>query len=131
MHETIQEQNHNIKISNLLSRCNKRYFIVCSLYLILIGTFNTQLQKEFKMIKIIGMFLIATGILNFAWFLLWALLAFSGSAGARLSKKVGTANSRTDKAIKIADSFGKEVLKKIATSAVLAGIGCTCYYLIG
>jgi hypothetical protein len=83
------------------------------------------------MIKIIGMFLIGTGILNFAWFLFWALLAFSGSAGARLSKKVGTANEGTDGAIHIADSYGKVALTKVATSAVLAGIGCLCYYLIG
>jgi hypothetical protein len=83
------------------------------------------------MIKVLGMFLIGTGILNFAWFLLWALLAFSGSAGAKLSKKVGTANAGTDGAIQIANSFGKTALSKVGISAALVGIGCICYYVIG
>jgi hypothetical protein len=83
------------------------------------------------MIKVLGMFLIGIGALNFAWFLFWALLAFSGSAGARLSKKVGTNNEGTDDAIRLADSFGKIALTKIGISAALAGIGCICYCLIG
>ena len=80
---------------------------------------------------VVGFILMLLGGLNMAWFLLWALLAWSGTVGAKLSKKVGTDNENTDNAIAIGQDFKKKALNKFITSAVLAGVGAILYFLVG
>ena len=59
------------------------------------------------------------GSVNMAWFLFWALLAWSGTAGAQLSKKVGTDNADTDKNIKLGKQIKEEAFRKFTISAAL------------
>ena len=82
------------------------------------------------MISTIGIILMVIGGLNFAWFLLWALMAWSGSMGAKMSKKVGTDNENTDKAIAIGENFAKDALRKVITSLVIFGIGALMHYVL-
>ena len=82
------------------------------------------------MIEIIGVILMVVGGINLVWFLLWALLAWSGTLGAKISKKVGTDNEHTDAAIKTGENFGKTAIKKFVTSAILLSIGAIMYYII-
>ena len=83
------------------------------------------------MASFIGIILMVTGGINFIWFLIWASLIWSGTAGAKLSKKIGTSNENTDKAIEMGKDFGKQALNKVLISVVLCGIGAILYYLIG
>ena len=83
------------------------------------------------MIGIVGLILMLLGGVNIVWFLLWALIGWSGTLGAKLSKKVGTDNEHTDDAIAIGKDFGKKALSKGITSAVLMGVGAILYFLVG
>ena len=49
--------------------------------------------------EIVGFLLMLFGGLNMAWFLLWFLLGWSATLGAKASKKLGTDNEGTDDSI--------------------------------
>lgn len=83
------------------------------------------------MASFFGFLLMIFGVINLAWFILWALFGLIGSGSAKLSKKIGTDNEYTDGAISIAQNLKKEAVKKIAISAVLIGVGAVLYYWIG
>ena len=50
---------------------------------------------------------------NALWVLFWFLLNWSSGLGAKLSKKVGTANEKTDGYIEQGKNFSKELLQKL------------------
>ena len=75
------------------------------------------------MIAVIGAAFLLMGAVNMVWFLLWFLLAWSSTLGAKVSKKVGTDNENTDSNIQLGEAFKKEALKKFAISTALLIVG--------
>ncbi|MEO0768389.1 MAG: hypothetical protein AAFY72_02995 [Cyanobacteria bacterium J06649_4] len=73
--------------------------------------------------EIIGFLLMLFGGLNMAWFLLWFLLGWSATLGAKASKKVGTANESTDDNILLGERFQREAFRKFAVSASMLIVG--------
>ncbi len=68
--------------------------------------------------------------LNAAWVGFWALMGASGSAGAQLSKKVGTDNAQTDEAIKVGKAFTMEMVKKAGIRAAIATVAYIIYLIV-
>ncbi|MGD1951367.1 MAG: hypothetical protein ACFB14_17220 [Leptolyngbyaceae cyanobacterium] len=75
------------------------------------------------MIALIGTAFLLMGAVNMAWFLLWFLLAWSSTLGAKVSKKVGTDNENTDSNIQLGEAFKREALQKFAISTGLLIVG--------
>ncbi|MEZ4437228.1 MAG: hypothetical protein R3F65_32950 [bacterium] len=82
------------------------------------------------MAEIGGYLLMILGTVNAVWFALWALIAWSGSVGAKMSKKVGTDNQHTDAAIEVSRDLGRQAIEKLTISAVLFGVGALLVYVI-
>ena len=83
------------------------------------------------MATLFGMVLMFLGGANFAWFLLWAMISGSGILGAKLSKKAGTDNEKTDDAIASGKEFAKKSIYKSVTSVVMFGLGALLYFVVG
>jgi hypothetical protein len=79
------------------------------------------------MLSTIGFFLFIIAGINAAWVGLFALLSWSGQVGAKISKKVGTANDNTDQYIEQGKSFSKELLTKLSWRLALTLIGYLMY----
>ncbi len=82
------------------------------------------------MVNLLGAILMILGGINIVWFLLWSLMAWSGTFGAKLSKKIGTDNGQTDAAIAIGQDFKKKLLSKVIISSILAAVGAIMFFLI-
>jgi len=62
-------------------------------------------------LSIIGMILMFVGFANAAWVALLYILSLSAVAGTKLSKKVGTANDKTDEYLEQGKSMSNDLLK--------------------
>ncbi len=82
------------------------------------------------MINLLGAVLMIMGGINIAWFLLWSLMTWSGTLGAKISKKIGTDNDQTDATIAIGQDFKKKLLSKVIISSILAAVGAIMFFLI-
>ena len=87
-------------------------------------------EKTF-MLALIGTAFLLIGAVNMAWFLLWFLLAWSSTLGAKVSKKVGTDNDNTDNNIQLGEAFKKEALQKFAISTALLIVGSVLSHIGG
>ncbi|MBS1734766.1 MAG: hypothetical protein JST02_15855 [Bacteroidetes bacterium] len=65
---------------------------------------------------------------NALWVLFWFLLNWSSGLGAKLSKKVGTANEKTEGYIEQGKNFSKELLQKLVWRIALAIVALPVYY---
>ncbi len=75
------------------------------------------------MLSIIGTLLFMIGLANMAWVLIIYLISVSALFGTKLSKKVGTANDKTDGYIQQGKSFSNDLLVKLIYRGVITGIG--------
>lgn len=82
------------------------------------------------MAEIAGYVLMGLGAINAVWFLLWALIAWSGGVGARMSQRAGTDNAHTENAIEVSQNLGRQAVEKLTISAVLFGVGALLVYVI-
>lgn len=81
--------------------------------------------------EIIGFLLMLFGGLNMAWFLLWFLMGWSSTVGAKLSKKVGTDNDHTDEYIQLGENFKKEAFRKFTISTTMLIVGSLLTHFAG
>jgi len=81
------------------------------------------------MISNIGFFILLIGGLNLVWVLFLALMSASGTAGAKLSKKVGTDHDDTDQNIELGKSLTNGFLKQVIPRAIVTLIGLLMYFL--
>ncbi|MFN8281990.1 MAG: hypothetical protein U0U67_02185 [Chitinophagales bacterium] len=79
-------------------------------------------------IGIIGMIMMVLGLANAAWVGIWFLIALSARAGTNLSKKLGTANERTDEYAEQGRSFSNDLLVKLISRLAIALIGFLMYH---
>lgn len=64
-------------------------------------------------LSIIGMILMFLGFAGAAWAAVLYVLSLSAVAGTRLSKKVGTANDKTDEYLETGKAMSNNLLKKL------------------
>jgi len=79
-------------------------------------------------IGIIGMLMMIFGLGNSAWFGILFLLSLSARVGTNLSKKLGTANERTDEYAERGKSISNDLLVKLIGSLAIALIGYLMNY---
>lgn len=77
-------------------------------------------------LSIIGMLLMLVGFANAVWVAVLYILSLSAIAGTKLSKKVGTANDKTDDYLVQGQSLSSGLLKKLLWRLA---IGCTGWLL--
>ncbi|HLA55487.1 MAG TPA: hypothetical protein VK623_05280 [Flavobacterium sp.] len=80
-------------------------------------------------IGIIGFILMLIGFANAAWVLILYILSMSALFGTHLSKKVGTANERTDGYIEQGKSVSNDLLVKLIWRLAIGIIGLVMYYI--
>ncbi len=83
------------------------------------------------MLTLIGFALMLVGGLNMVWFVFWLIMAWSATAGAQLSKQVGTSNGRTDSNIRLGKRVQTEAFQKFTVSASLLIVGSLLYHFAG
>ena len=79
-------------------------------------------------IGIIGMIMMMLGLANAAWIGILFLLSLSARVGTNLSKKLGTANERTDEYAEQGKSISNDLLSKLIARLAIALIGYLMYY---
>lgn len=80
-------------------------------------------------LSITGMLLMIFGFANAAWVGLLYLFSLSAVAGTKLSKKVGTANDKTNDYLVQGQSLSSGLLKKLLWRLVIGGIGWLMFYI--
>jgi len=78
---------------------------------------------------IIGMILMFVGFANAAWVGILYILSLSAVAGTKISKKVGTANEKTDEYLEQGKSMSNGLLKKLIWRLAIGCVGWIMYYL--
>ena len=75
------------------------------------------------MLTLAGFALMLIGGINMIWFVFWLIMAWSATAGAQLSKQVGTSNKNTNNNIRLGKRIQNEAFQKftVSTSLLLAG----------
>ena len=79
------------------------------------------------MVSEIGWFIMLIGIIATIWRALWLVLTQAGILGAKLSKKVGTDNERTDEHIETGKNFREELITGILARGLIVLIGFLMY----
>jgi hypothetical protein len=79
-------------------------------------------------IGIIGMIMMVLGLANAAWVGIWFLIVMSARVGTNLSKKLGTANERTDEYAEQGKLFSNDLLVKLISRLAIALIGYLMYH---
>ena len=72
---------------------------------------------------IFGAIIFYMGLINTAWVLIIYIITGSATLGAKISKKVGTSNDKTDSYIDQGKSFSNDMLVKIIYRSVITLIG--------
>jgi hypothetical protein len=78
---------------------------------------------------IIGMILMIFGFANAAWVAVLYILSLSAVAGTKISKKVGTANEKTDEYLEQGKSITNNLLKKLIWRFAIGCIGWLMFYI--
>jgi hypothetical protein len=78
---------------------------------------------------IIGMILMIFGFANAAWVAVLYILSLSAVAGTKISKKVGTANEKTDEYLEQGKSITNNLLKKLIWRLAIGFIGWLMVYI--
>ncbi|WP_395045630.1 hypothetical protein [Flavobacterium sp.] len=80
-------------------------------------------------LSIIGMILMFIGFANAAWVAILYILSLSAIAGTKISKKVGTANDKTDGYLEQGKSMSNDLLKKLVWRLAIGCIGWLMFYI--
>lgn len=80
-------------------------------------------------LSIIGMILMFIGFASAALVAVLYVLSLSAIAGTTISKKVGTANDKTDEYLEQGKSISNGLLKKLIWRLVIACIGWLMFYI--
>ena len=80
------------------------------------------------MLSLLGFALMLMGGINMVWFIFWLIMAWSATAGAQLSKQVGTSNSGTDNNIRLGKRIQNEAFQKFTVSTGLLIAGSLLYH---
>lgn len=80
-------------------------------------------------VSTIALFVALVAGANAFWVLCWFLLNWSSGLGAKLSKKAGTANEKTDGYIEQGKEFSRELTQKL-TWRILVTIGAFLVYYL-
>lgn len=80
-------------------------------------------------LSIIGMILMFLGFANAAWVAVLYVLSLSAVAGTKLSKKVGTANDKTDEYLETGKSISNKLLKKLVWRLAAGFLGWLMFYI--
>jgi hypothetical protein len=80
-------------------------------------------------LSIIGMILMLIGFANAAWVALLYILSLSAVAGTKLSKKVGTANDKTEGYLEQGKSISNDLLKKLIWRLAIGCAGWLIFYI--
>ncbi|WP_294284963.1 hypothetical protein [uncultured Chryseobacterium sp.] len=81
-------------------------------------------------LAIIGMIMMVLGFASAAWVAILYVLSLSALAGTKISKKVGTANEKTDEYIETGKAVSGGLLKKLIVRLVVGCTGWLMFYLI-
>jgi len=80
-------------------------------------------------LSIIGMILMFFGFANAAWVAILYIISLSALAGTKISKKVGTANEKTDEYLEQGKSMSNSLLKKLIWRFAIGCIGWLMFYI--
>jgi hypothetical protein len=80
-------------------------------------------------LSIIGMILMFIGFASAALVAVLYVLSLSAVAGTKISKKVGTANDKTDEYLEQGKSISNGLLKKLIWRLAIACIGWLMFYI--
>lgn len=80
-------------------------------------------------LSIIGMILMLFGFANAAWVAILYIISLSAVAGTKISKKVGTANEKTDEYLEQGKSMSNDLLKKLIWRLAIGCIGWLLFYI--
>lgn len=80
-------------------------------------------------LSIIGMILMLLGFANAAWVAVLYILSLGAVAGTKISKKVGTANEKTDEYLEKGKSISNNLLKKLIWRLAIGCIGWLMFYI--
>lgn len=80
-------------------------------------------------LSIIGMILMIFGFASAVWVAFLYILSLSAVAGTKISKKVGTANDKTDEYLEQGMSMSNNLLKKLIWRLAVGGIGWLMFYI--
>lgn len=80
-------------------------------------------------LSIIGMILMIFGFANAAWVAILYIISLSAVAGTKISKKVGTANEKTDEYLEQGKSITNNLLKKLIWRLAVGFIGWLMVYI--
>ncbi|WP_131368702.1 hypothetical protein [Chryseobacterium luteum] len=80
-------------------------------------------------LSIIGMILMFLGFANAAWVAVLYILSLSAVAGTKISKKVGTANERTDEHLETGKALSNGLLKKLIWRLAIGCLGWLMFYI--
>ncbi len=69
------------------------------------------------------------GFANAAWVAILYILSLSAIAGTKISKKVGTANDKTDGYLEQGKSMSNDLLKKLVWRLAIGCIGWLMFYI--
>lgn len=69
------------------------------------------------------------GFINAAWVGILYIISLSAFAGTKLSKKVGTANEKTDEYLEQGKSISNGLLKKLIWRLAIAFTGWLMFYI--
>lgn len=75
------------------------------------------------------MILMLFGFANAAWVAILYILSISAVAGTKISKKVGTANEKTDEYLEQGKSISNNLLKKLIWRLAIGCIGWLMFYI--
>ena len=80
-------------------------------------------------LSIIGTILMIFGFASAAWVGFLYIISLSAVAGTKISKKVGTANDKTDEYLEQGKSMSNNLLKKLIWRLAIGGIGWLMFYI--
>lgn len=75
------------------------------------------------------MILMIFGFASAVWVAFLYILSLSAVAGTKISKKVGTANDKTDEYLEQGMSMSNNLLKKLIWRLAVGGIGWLMFYI--
>lgn len=76
------------------------------------------------------MILMIFGFANAAWVAILYIISLSAVAGTKISKKVGTANEKTDEYLEQGKSITNNLLKKLIWRLAVGFIGWIMVYIV-
>ena len=85
--------------------------------------------KKMETLSIIGMIMMVLGFINAVWVGILYIISLSAVAGTKLSKKVGTANEKTDEYLEQGKATSNGLLKKLIWRLAIGCMGWLMFYI--